>query len=755
IPTVPVLTDNTFCGAVAINDITQDGWVWYNSADATEALANTFTISETTTLYVENTNENCASERVAITITINSIPTVPVLTENTFCGAITINDITQNGWVWYNSADATEALANTFTISETTTLYVENTNENCASERVAITITINTIPTVPVLTDNTFCGAVAINDITQDGWVWYNSADATEALANTFTINETATLYVEVNNETCSSSRSVFIITIHNTPAPNVNTSYNFCLQTNPTLLDLNIAGDSIVYYESLQSTLPLSEETLLEHNHTYYISQIINGCESLRVATTVYLFNTPAPTANSAQEFCFGSTIGDIAINGQNIKWYESLDSTTPLAISAPLSEGVYYATQTLNNCESIERKAVVITLTEAPILETTTLAICSNTTLIDIVLDEYSYSELSWYVSEHSNIALPPNYMVNNQQLLYVKINSSLCTSFKQAISFETLPIVPIPNINNQVICGSGTIADLVVFGAENTIIEWFASAHSNVVLSPNTPLTTGTYYVSQKIGGCSSYKKAVFVKVISKTAPIIGSLAVCEGTLLSEVNLPYLPNATYEWYVSPTSTNQLSGNTVIQTGYYYIARNQENCISERRQVFIQVNQIPNAPTGNTNQLIELPATVADIVMNENNIIWYNSYEDALDNIQPLSPTTALHQNTILYGVIVNANGCRSLPTAVSINVYLNTPELDLDALRIYPNPVNDWLNISYKENVKSVIIYDLTGRLIYRKDINSPEIKIDMSGFAKTTYLLKVSTNTESSTIKIIKK
>src|SRR5690606_13814490 len=100
----------------------------------TEALANIFTISETTTLYVENTNENCASERVAITITINSIPTTPVLTENTFCGQISISDITQDGWVWYNSSDATEALANTFAINETTTLYVENTNENCTSE---------------------------------------------------------------------------------------------------------------------------------------------------------------------------------------------------------------------------------------------------------------------------------------------------------------------------------------------------------------------------------------------------------------------------------------------------------------------------------------------------------------------------------------------------------------------------------------------------------------------------------------------
>src|SRR5690606_35521520 len=185
---------------------------WYNSADATEALANTFAINETTTLYVENTNNNCESERVAITITINSIPTVPVLTENTFCGAITINNITQNSWVWYNSSDATEALANTFAINETATLYVENTNDNCTSERVAITITINSIPSVPVLKDNTLCGAVAINDITHNGWAWYSSADATQALANTFAISETTTLYAENPNENCASERVAITI---------------------------------------------------------------------------------------------------------------------------------------------------------------------------------------------------------------------------------------------------------------------------------------------------------------------------------------------------------------------------------------------------------------------------------------------------------------------------------------------------------------------------------------------------------------
>src|SRR5690606_9144094 len=260
-------TENTFCGAITINDITQNGWVWYNSSDATEALANTFTINETTTLYVENTNYNCTSARVAITITINSIPTVPVLTENTFCEAISINDITQNGWVWYNSSDATEALANTFAISETTTLYVENANDNCTSERVAIAITINSIPTVPVLTENTFCEAISINDITQNGWAWYNSADATEALANTFTISETTTLYVENTNENCASERVAITITINSIPTVPVLTENTFCGQISIS----EITQDGWVWYNSAEATEALANTFTINETTTLY----------------------------------------------------------------------------------------------------------------------------------------------------------------------------------------------------------------------------------------------------------------------------------------------------------------------------------------------------------------------------------------------------------------------------------------------------------------------------------------------------
>src|SRR5690606_12749021 len=180
-PQAPVVTDASICGEVILSElpIYNSSYIWYAQETSTTPLLADYLISSTQNLYVSQIVNGIESEKTMITISIFETPTTPVLTEHTFCGAVAINHITQNGWVWYSSADATQALANTFSINETTTLYVENANENCTSERVAITITINSIPTAPVLTENTFCDAVAINDITQNGWVWYNSADAT------------------------------------------------------------------------------------------------------------------------------------------------------------------------------------------------------------------------------------------------------------------------------------------------------------------------------------------------------------------------------------------------------------------------------------------------------------------------------------------------------------------------------------------------------------------------------------------------
>jgi gliding motility-associated-like protein len=63
-----------------------------------------------------------------------------------------------------------------------------------------------------------------------------------------------------------------------------------------------------------------------------------------------------PSPTANSPQSFCISqnAALSNLVIGGQNIKWYDSLTSGS-IPDTIILQNGLnYYASQTIDNCES-----------------------------------------------------------------------------------------------------------------------------------------------------------------------------------------------------------------------------------------------------------------------------------------------------------------------------------------------------------------------------------------------------------------
>ncbi|WP_367768416.1 T9SS type B sorting domain-containing protein [Flavobacterium sp. WC2421] len=79
-------------------------------------------------------------------------------------------------------------------------------------------------------------------------------------------------------------------------------------------------------------------------------------GCDDKKSATVVINIET-VPTANSPQEFCTqqNATLSNVIISGDNIKWYDSQTGGTELLETTLLKNGInYYASQTINNCES-----------------------------------------------------------------------------------------------------------------------------------------------------------------------------------------------------------------------------------------------------------------------------------------------------------------------------------------------------------------------------------------------------------------
>jgi len=158
-------------------------------------------------------------------------------------------------------------------------------------------------------------------------------------------------------------------------------------------------------------------------------IAQDKNGCYTLYNV----VIDAPAPIIDGKKEIVFefksGQTLGDIIIEGQNIKWYSSKGASTnksgkkaiepTLPLTTVLVDGVtYYASQTVDGIESKERLAV-------------TAKVNGSLSTEDFVLPNFKYYpnpvQHVLNISNSSNIDEVELISVSGKSILSKKINNT----------------------------------------------------------------------------------------------------------------------------------------------------------------------------------------------------------------------------------------------------------------------------------------------------------------------------------------
>ncbi|KAA5535356.1 Ig-like domain-containing protein [Paenimyroides baculatum] len=579
----------------------------------------------------------------------------------------------------------------------------------------------------------------------------FKTASLNQIPAGTYTV-------VVTDSNNCALAHTVTITQPIDVPTP---TAVNqvFCFNNNATVSNLVVSGTNVKWYRSAIAGTPLNANDLLVAGD-YFASQTINGCESFaRTGINVVINSTPIPSGYSVQEFCepFVPKISDLQITGTNIKWYTAAVGGTLLTNASTLVNGSsYYASQTLNGCESTTRFAVKVNVYPNQQLVTGHLAICDVATINDISIEGYTSSQLKWYSSLTAATPLSQSQVLTSGTYYISTFNYNLCESARKAVQIVVSNNVPIPVTSTlQAFCSTATVGDLVATGINGASIKWYNSAQSTTPLTTSTQLFNGTYYVEQEMMPCKSPRIAVAVRVVSSTAPTMTDFKLCEGATVADLYLAGSTTTKYVWYLNGTTTTKLPDTYVLTSGYYYVATESYGCISNRTSVQVQVNTRPSSPTGSLVQNFNYQAKVVNLVMNQPNIVWYLSYNDAVNKMNALDASDLLVDGTTYYGVIVDANSCNSYPTAVKVGVTLGTNDLDLEQLKYYPNPVDSELVISYIDPLENVEIYDVTGKRVFKQKYESKSIIIDFSRFSSGTYMVKVMTAKGSQFIKIIKK
>lgn len=140
-------------------------------------------------------------------------------------------------------------------------------------------------------------------------------------------------------------------------------------------------------------------------------------------------------------------------------------------------------------------------------------------------------------------------------------------------------------------------------------------------------------------------------------------------------------------------------------------------------------------------------------------------DSYSPAGDDVLAIQPyeqlvRTFTPETTGIYYFGIRTNQPSSAPWysafddfSVSESLSVNNPA-EGTRLQVYPNPVNDILSLKHNTNITNVAVFNIVGQQVLSQSANGTDVKINMSTLAAGSYIVKVTADNITKTVKVIK-
>lgn len=205
----------------------------------------------------------------------------------------------------------------------------------------------------------------------------------------------------------------------------------------------------------------------------------------------------------------------------------------------------------------------------------------------------------------------------------------------------------------------------------------------------------------------------------------------------------NIPITPGQTYSLKVYGDTYGNFDTNIVA-----FIDWNNNGVLDDSGEIY-EVGTLTNS-NGNDGIFVDLDITIpATAAVGTKRIRVTKTYTDE-ESVAIVNPC-AISFDPFGFGEFPGYG--QALDFNLIVN-NLSTETFDAKSLSIYPVPAKNTLNVSYKEAIGSLQIYNQLGQEVYAATGLGYEVAIDVSDFAVGVYIIKIFSDKEAKTFKIIK-
>jgi hypothetical protein len=760
-PAVPTNTTavNGCVGSPATISVSGSGTIeWFTALTAGTLLGSgsTYTtgnLTASTSFFASAKIGSCVSARVEVPVTVYPVPNTP--TSNTLVANLTkcvgqsttlTAQISQANHTlkWFTSATGGVSIATggsfaTGALNRDTTFYVSSTGNTsgCESARLAITVSVSAYPTAAITPATvTICNGETATLTASGGSTYaWNQNGGSSAVA-TFSPSVPTTYTVTVTNANNCTATASATVTVNAIPLAAISpASPSICNGASQQLTASGTGAGTYVWNNNLGSG---AAKTVSPTTTTTYTVTVTNSANCTATASATVTVNTVTASINGPTTICAGLQATLTASGGTSYAWSNSGGSNAQATFS-PTSTTTYTVTVTgAGSCTATASQTVSVQSAPTATISGAT-EICAGESA---TLTANGGNTYTWANSLGSNAAITVSPTTNTTYQVTVSIGANCTASASHSVTVkqptastlnETICFGDSYTFNGETLVQSVTRKDTLANAAGcDSIITLNLTVLNKIETTINAQICTGQTYdfKGQQLSQANTYLDTLQSTLGCDS--FVTLHLVVNSFLASSVSASICAGESYTFNGQQLTVADQYLDTLLSSG---------GCDSIVT-LTLTVNSLPTPTiTQNGNQLST--QTFA-------NYQWQLNGSD-INNAQAQNHTATANGNYTVE--VTDANGCSNTSSAVNVTgVGIEDVRLGDVRFKMYPNPATTVLNVECDEEIESIEIVDVIGRvLVNQTKISTLTTQLSTDFLAEATYFVHIKTQTGKTAVR----